>query len=108
MLAALLISLRVYYVMQYAPLEEINFTPSTAARYAVEISYVRQATGKVEFLRLAADQTETLIEHGENAAAPLSALPPPVGEGWGASRRGRRSIYLNGSISTGLARGREE
>ena len=69
MLAALLIALRVHYVMQYAPLEEINFTPSTASRDAVEISYVPQATGKVEFLRLAADQTETLIEHVENAGA---------------------------------------
>jgi hypothetical protein len=66
MLATLLTALRVHYVMQYAPLEEINFAPN---RNAVEISYVSQATGKVEFLRQAAHQTETLIEHVENAGA---------------------------------------
>ena len=69
MLAALLFALRVHYVMQYAPLEEINFALGTTGREAVEISYVPQATGKVEFLRKAAHQTETLIEHVENAGA---------------------------------------
>jgi hypothetical protein len=66
MLGALLISLRVHYVMQYAPLEEINFAPN---RDAAEISYLPQAKGKVEFLRQAAHQTETLIVHVENAGA---------------------------------------
>jgi hypothetical protein len=68
-LVSLLITLRIHYVMQYAPLEEIHFAPDGANRGAAEISYVPQATGKVEFLRQAAHQTETLIEHVESAGA---------------------------------------
>jgi hypothetical protein len=66
MLAALLIFLRAHYVMQYAPVDGIHFTANADTRNAAEISYVPQATGKVEFLRQAAHQTETLIEHVES------------------------------------------
>jgi hypothetical protein len=63
LLAALLVWLYLHHVFQFASLAELEITASSIHPGEAEIRFVPLSEGKVEFVRQAANQVETVTEY---------------------------------------------
>jgi hypothetical protein len=63
LLVILLVSLYLHRVLQFAPISDLQIAPAPTGPGTAHITYLPLAEGKVEFVRTAPNQTETVTEY---------------------------------------------